>query len=274
MWPASLYVSALRAEVWQRYAMIIAPMGNPNNTALILALVLISLQVLCFGKFNTPVQEYLKHRPIQRLLVALLLAILVVGIVYAYARTVLIALLLVEGLFALTFLGKKSRIRVLALCAVAILVLWLGPMENLLERQVRYYGTILAPTEATSFAKRYDYYWRNAWEILDSRPILLGTGIGWYEGVLNQVQGSTVTDSSYTYLLLAHGGLVSLGILLAAWCLFWRGRLSRLYAILLAVSAVNLSFLSDYRLNIIIGSLIGWAVSLDQSRDRTLEIPE
>lgn len=264
MWPAGLYVSPSRAAVWQRYAMVMAPAGNPNNMALILALVLISLQGLCFGKFKTPVQDYLKHHPLQRAWVVVLLAILAIGIVYAYARTVLVALLVAEAVFLFTFLGRKNRIRVLALGAMLVLVLLISQADNLWERQLRYYGTILAPTEATSFIKRYDYYWRNAWEILESHPILLGTGIGWYEGVLSQLQGSTVTDSSYTYLLLAHGGLVSLGLLWIAWRLFRRGRLSRLHVIILAVSAVNLAIVSDYRLNIVMGSLIGWAISLDK----------
>lgn len=272
MWPAGLYVSPSRAAIWQRYAMVMAPTGNPNNMALILALVLISLQGLCFGKFKTPVQDYLKHHPLQRAWVVVLLAILAIGIVYAYARTVLFALLLAEALFVFTFLSKKNRIRLLVLGAALVLILLMSQADNPWERQLRYYGTILAPTEDTSFIKRYEYYWRNAWEILGSRPILLGTGIGWYEGVLSQVQGSTVTDSSYTYLLLAHGGLISLGLWGIAWRLFRHGRLSRLAVLILVISAVNLPFLSDYRLNLIIGALLGWTYRLDTQQEESVEI--
>ncbi len=260
-----LYVSEAKSEVWTRYAMVIAPIGNPNNTALVLSLIAIALQSLALGGIHRQATKQIRSNQgllSSRVVLLNLLVVLSVGIFFAYARTVVAAFLVAESVFVLTRLRSKRRVQALLLLLGLALVAYLIVLETGSERQIQHYAEMLNPTRASSFTIRYNYLWKNSWELLRTRALLLGTGVGWYEGALQEAQGTLVIDSAYLYLLVAHGVLVLLAFISITLYVSMRYRALLPLTTILLISGTTLPYLSDYRLNIIIGFLMGALLAL------------
>lgn len=254
----SIYIPDNRVDVLRRYAMIMAPIGNPNNMALFISLLVLSCyQLLRSQSVNVSSKLYIYLHNV----------ILIFGIIFSYARTVLVGFIL-SGLFLLlqNSKGPKQIIKITASLVIILLTLNMiidGSDINI--RQITYYKTILNPFEDYSFTSRFDF-WLTSFNILINNPLLLITGLGWFRGALMQLQGHTTIDSSYVYILLSHGFIFT-SIFFASIIHFMRQHPNILpIFIVLLVSAINLAYVTDYRLNIIIAFFISLNIKLQPGR--------
>jgi hypothetical protein len=252
--------------VSEKRPMIIAPIGNPNNTALLLGLVTLSLSCLAFG---TP-RIYRRQRILGRVFLLSILVILSIGLILAYARTILVAFILSYAFFFL-YSKRGHLVSKVALVIVLVLVLIGGYVvvevilgANEAKMVSAYYMTTLDPIGSTSLSHRIYEIWLPILYALEARPLLFLTGAGWYEGLVELARGGrTVVDSTHLYLLTAHGVLV--WFLFTAKALriaFGKKALAPLVLFLL-VSAFTLPYLTDYRLNIAIGIIFGLIMQLE-----------
>ena len=147
----SIYIPDNRVDVLRRYAMIMAPIGNPNNMALFISLLVLSCyQLLRSQSVNVSSKLYIYLHNV----------ILIFGIIFSYARTVLVGFIL-SGLFLLLQNSKGPKQIIKFTAGLVIIVLTLNMIidgSDINIRQITYYKTILNPFEDYSFTSRFDFW--------------------------------------------------------------------------------------------------------------------
>ena len=249
-----------RLDVLSRYLMLVAPIGNPNNNALIAALLAIGVSIsigrLSLSGFGLA-------------FLSLLFLSLCLVVYFGYARTVMVGFVLafiavVIMLISDSEIQKKKRllISIVGVSAVLSLALTLFLSQG---RGAVYFGTVLHAGSDASFLARFEF-WRSLSGWLMDFPLYLFIGAGWYRVEAVGWHGGGVVDSSYWFLVLQFGLIVTAMIIVFGVRLLLRAPQMLPWLILLAVSAVNLAFISDLRLAILVGGILGLVYTAELGR--------
>lgn len=234
-----------RIGFFESYYIVTAPMANPNNSGLIAALLIMALVYFNFNAYKVPVCT--------RALIAAMCVMLLFGLVFSYARTVLAGFLISFAM--LVCAGSSLRVKFYALSLVVLLItglaFYLGG-----EREFIYYMTILSFQDDHSFTSRY-YYWLNILRAFQDNPYSIFVGFGRYQDVIVSYQESAIIDSSYLYFIAQYGLLIVIVFL----ALILRAAVNVPYLIsfipIFALSSVTLAYFSDVRMNVVIGFVLG-----------------
>lgn len=248
----SIYIPENRVGVLKNYAVIMAPIGNPNNMGLFISLLMItSLNMMKLRKAN-----------ISKYYIYFNQAVLMLGIIFSYARTVLVGFVLsVLSLLPQNDLNYKRIAKLAVYFGIFLLIFILFDGNEMNIRQMESYKKILNPFEDNSFTTRFDF-WLTSLNILIQNPLLLISGLGWFRGALMQLQGHTTIDSSYIYILLSYGIIFFSIFFVSIICLIKKYPKILPLFILLLIVAINMAYITDYRLNIILAFFISTNVKI------------
>jgi hypothetical protein len=233
----SYYISKSQIIGLERLGTIIAPFDNPNSNGLILSIQL---------AFNIYIIKNIKKKSI---LLFILTIILFIGLIGTFARTALGALFIY---LILTNLRNKYFWYSLILMLIYVFF----NFESF-ERIFTYYSTIFTFYEDYSFNQRF-HYWGNIYEIITSNNLYLIFGFAGYKSYLIQEFGSTVIDSSLAYLILAHGVIIPFLILFYLLNLLRKQYILFAFFIMLIVMSITYPFLTEPRVCLYIGILLGF----------------
>ncbi len=244
---------------------VLAPTGNPNNSAVLFGLSLLSV-IWAYNKFDKStmkVRTAVSSIISSKLVVSALVLILVTGIVFAYARTVVVSLMFAVVVLVAIRLYKKYDVVVSTLgmlLGITILLVAYIYIANTDGRLAEYYLTIFKLTEAASIQARLAA-WQLSYELLVGQPILLLTGVGEYEAFFNHHLGNTILDSGIVYVIVSYGLLFLLVLLVTGTRLITDNLLLAPLFIFLLISSITLPFVSDYIMNIAVSYIVALIVT-------------
>jgi len=239
------------SSVLDRYTMIIAPTGNPNMTGLLLALIIVLVSLYLRVSEHTSQNFFLK----------IMIFILLVGIIFCFARTVLAAVLIF--LFVLLFLQYSKKITQLfiSIAAFSFVLVAFFYLRDSNERFITYFSTIFAFYDDNSFVARFEN-WFLTLELIQDYPLSILFGLSQYEALFFSLKGTSVVDSNYLYIFLNHGFIILL--ILVGVCVFKSLKNSFYFSLLvfLLITSITIPYLSDYRIGFFIGFIYGVAQNL------------
>lgn len=239
-----LYIgsSSDRVTNLARYIMILYPMQNPNNAGFVFAIFGITCQLL-----YPNVKNY-------KCLLIIILLVFFYGIIFSFARTVLVSFLIAE-LIILSFSLKKLHF-IIFLTVVFAIFLYIINTFNV-ERYLTYYSTVFNALEDDSFTARYKF-WNQYWILIHNIPFVILSGYPIYKDFFKIHYNSTVVDSSYLFLLLNYGVLSIIYVI--TWLIKNMIKTPKIILPLTAfllINSITLPFISDIRIITLIGMIFG-----------------
>ena len=253
-----------RLPIYDKYSIVIAPLGNPNNTAVIVALVTISLLFL---------QPELLFRRVTRFFLYFILLLLFIALFYTYARTVVAAMFVCLVVFYMIRTTKNPRKHFpLALVAGAGLIG--GTAMTFFGTGLNYYLTIFRFWEADSLIVRIDHFMGVIHAMnLEFTSYLIGHG--YYESALMSLKHDTIIDSNFLYILIQFGIIGGVLFVCGIRHKNWFTYRGVLLAIFLTITSSTLPYLSDFRLGILLSALVAFNLSAyNNSEDTQSPEPE
>lgn len=251
------HVTENRFYLIQRFSMLMAPFQNPNNAGFIFAFIFLINQFI-----------FIKHRKLFGIKNIFTMFFLTIGIVLSYGRTVIGALIFVECLiFVFKYINLKYIYKTIIYLSIILILMISLYLLNFYyiknDRLLTYYFTILSFWEDKSFTNRF-YYWNNCMDILKNYKFGYIIGIPFYKQILTVKSGSNIVDSNYIYILISYGFFGMLLFFSTFIDAIKRERYIIFMFIFVLISSTTLPFLSDYRIALSIGILIGITVSLNK----------
>ncbi|NLE06020.1 MAG: hypothetical protein GX638_14640 [Crenarchaeota archaeon] len=222
--------------------MIIYPMQNPNNAAFVLAILVITNQLLYQN-----VKKY-------KCLLIIISLVFLLGIILAYARTVLVSFLIAEFIVLSNSMKKKYLVIILTLVITGLIYVC-NSFD--ITRYLTYYNTVFNAFEDNSFTERFKF-WHQYWLLIQNYPFVIISGYPIYKELFKINYNSTVVDSSYLHFLLNYG------ILSIFYILIWfikkiviNPKTTIPLIIFLMITSITLPFVSDVRMVTLIGVIFG-----------------
>lgn len=236
------------------YWIVVAPMANPNNTALVA-----SILALCFLHLKFSSGRNSKMDVVQ---ISSLLFMVSVVVLFSFARTVLVAFL-ISSLVQLVIFRKFSLLALFSLLMLIAILVFFGEESHFF----RYYSTIASFQSEASMTTRYDYYillfhsMREAWHSVFF-------GFGDISAVWIQLTGRTVIDSNYIWLIGSLGLIVF--FLIVSTLIKFSMSYPRVFPFILflAITSITLPYFTDFRISVILGTILGLIMIVERSRSR------
>jgi len=243
------YLTEDRAEVWNSYYMLLAPMANPNNSAAVSAALALSILV-SWGAIKEEAQT--------KVLFVIIFFALAILMFLGYARTVFAAFSLSVSFWVIFRTSWPAKLGAFFLLLASLLSL--GFFEF---RETAYYFTVFSALSDSSFVARFEF-WEVLVSILNKYPIAWLVGLGRVQDTLIAATGESFIDSSYLFVVAQFGVFVLGGLLLFAVYLSVRSFSCFIIVVFILICSITMAIFSDVRLTIIFGGLLGYAYSFSK----------
>lgn len=236
------------------YWIVVAPMANPNNSALVASILALFFLYLKFSSGRNCKMDVVQ--------ISSLLFMVSVVVLFSFARTVLVAFL-ISSLVQLVIFRKFSLLALFSLLMLISILVFFGEESHFF----RYYSTIASFQSEASITTRYDYYillfhsMREAWHSVFF-------GFGDISAVWIQLTGRTVIDSNYIWLIGSLGLIVF--FLIVSMLIKFSTSYPRVFPFILflAITSITLPYFTDFRISVILGTILGLIMIVERSRSR------